>query len=277
MANPCTMRAQVVRARLKTLGYSQARLAEHCGFELRTLQRWIAGQRVSVDDAERVARELGLGTTECFDGVPERHFDTAFTSIRPLLGWASKRLGPLGSALGVVLDNFEFIDDQVSFAPHPGSGFVQRRSIAPGYGSTFAVLALTPSVPTQHFKMSVQAAPRFRFHSGDIRVADGSAHLTEYFFTREMRAPLDDRGSLQMWAWLYPRMPELVVQSAEDFELSEPDLQVGRNLFDLSSPELAHAVCFRPSAMHLRSAGLPPAFDRVVGSRDTPGSDVTPR
>ncbi|MDB4972475.1 MAG: hypothetical protein JWN48_816 [Myxococcaceae bacterium] len=38
--------------------------------------------------------------------------------------------------------------------------------------------------------------------------------------------------------------------------------------FDLAAPDARHAVCFRPTPMHLRSAGLAPGFDRLLGVRE---------
>ena len=65
--------------RQKTVGHIEvacregARLKPACemaGLDVRTLQRWFAGQPGSLDDAERVAAALGLGTAEVFVGAP---------------------------------------------------------------------------------------------------------------------------------------------------------------------------------------------------------------
>jgi hypothetical protein len=65
-------------------------------------------------------------------------------------------------------------------------------------------------------------------------------------------------------------MRELVVVADSDVRVTRDRSMSpsGERTFDLRDPRTCHAVCFRPSAMHLRDAGLPSVFDRVEGSRD---------
>ena len=46
MRKKCTVKDPELRARLSALGLTQTALAERCGIELRTFQRWLAGGRL---------------------------------------------------------------------------------------------------------------------------------------------------------------------------------------------------------------------------------------
>jgi hypothetical protein len=112
-----------------------------------------------------------------------------------------------------------------------------------------------------------QVGRRFRYAFGEVRVASGEAHLVEHFHTRSARAPIDTRGAFHVYVWVPAEMRELVVVVDRDVTIERPP-GAHALVFDLRAPETRHALCFRPSAMHLREAALPPTFDRVVGPRE---------
>jgi transcriptional regulator with XRE-family HTH domain len=273
MANPCRMKAEAVRERMAVLGLTQAELAERCGLELRTLQRWMAGGRVSVDDAERIARALGLGTRLCFDGVPIAHLGSPFARVAPFARLLSRSDEALSQAFKVVLDQFSFVDRHTSFIPHPPDGYVQRLAIPRIGVQGFERLTLQPSVDrrgSQRITFAAQVGRRFRYEFGEIRIEGEQLRLVEHFHTRALRALRAADGSFALWVWISPELRELVVVSDADFRLWP--IELGRRLqtFDSDAPDNRHALCFRPSAMHLRAAGLEPSFDRMLGRGRTP-------
>ncbi len=270
MAHPCRLRVDVARARLARLGATQTSISRECGFELRTVQRWFAGGSVSLADAEQLAAALGLGTEDLFDGVPSEAA-SAFARLR-----AAPRLlrhvdSSLAQALRTMLDHFEFIDRHVSLSTHPGTGYVHRLPMAIEERRRFQVLriALAPGDDRTSYRVRfmAQVGRRLRYEFGEVRVASGEAQLAEHFHTRSARAPLDARGRLSVWVWIPRELAELVLVSDRDLEV-EREPGAASDLFDLRRPETRHAVCFRPATMHLREAGLPASFDRVVGPRE---------
>jgi hypothetical protein len=101
---------------------------------------------------------------------------------------------------------------------------------------------------------------------GDICVVGGHATLIEHFHTRSMLAPVTEERSIAIWTWIPREMRDLVIVGDRDF-VATRDPSVTSQTFDLDAPGTRHALCFRPSSMHLRTAKLPTTFDRVVGDR----------
>lgn len=269
MANPCLLRVEVARGRLHALGMTQTMLAERSGHELRTLQRWFAGGRVGLEDAERLAAACGLGTAELFEGVPELGV-SPFTRLRSLLSWIRLRESELGHAIYATLENFDFIDSFVEFSSHPAHGFVHRILIEPADRHGFLRLRVEPRRTPTRLSFGGQVARRFRYLFGEVEVGSGAVVLVESFHTRSSMARRRPDGSFDLFAWIGRDMRELVVVSDQEVDVTRLPVDEGKDasIFDLADGATAHAVCFRPSAMHLRDAGFSAAFDRVRGSRD---------
>lgn len=268
MANPCILRADRARARLAELGLTQGALAERCDVELRTVQRWFAGGRASLADAERVAAALGLGTAELFDGVPAEHDVAAFARLRDALSFFGAREGALATALRAALENFEYVDRAISFASHPTRGHVARVVMRPEDRDRFAPFRLSVAAGEPgRLAFHAQVARSFRYGFGEVRLDSVRATLVEHFHTRSAVAPRDPRGDVEVHVWNASEMRELVVVGDRPFEFVRTDAEASAT-FDLDDPRTRHAVCFRPAPMHLRRAGFSPVFDRVVGRRE---------
>jgi len=268
VANPCILRADRARARLSELGLTQGALAERCDVELRTVQRWFAGGRASLVDAERFAAELGLGTAELFEGVPSDQEPAAFASLRAALGFFGAREGTLSLALRAALENFEYFDRSISFAAHPAHGYVARVVMRPTDRDRFAPfrVVLRPGACAR-LAFHAQVARAFRYGFGEIRIDATRATLVEHFHTRSAVAERAADGAFEVHVWNASEMRELVVVGDHPFAFVR-DAADASSLFDLDDPRTEHAVCFRPAPMHLRRAGFSPVFDRIVGLRD---------
>jgi len=267
MASHCRLRADRARARLSELRLTQTALAEGAGVELRTLQRWLAGGSTRLADAERVARALGLGTAELFDGVPDEASDSPFVRLRSALRLLGTREWTLAHAVRTAVSSFDFIDRHASFTAHPRRGYVRRAPMGAARAHGFAAVRLRfGAPPPSRLQLGAQIGRSFRYDFAEITLAGAEAELVELFHTRSVRAPLAPDGCLWAHVWVASEMQELVVMADRDFELEDhPELRA--DLFDLASPGTAHAVCSRPSSMQLRDAGLSPVHDRVVGDR----------
>lgn len=263
MAHPCRLRVDVARARLARLGLTQTALARLSDVELRTMQRWFAGAGVAYVDAEGMARALGVGTHDLFDGIPEST-GSVFTRLRDVVRLLGNRNGTLAQAVRISLEQFAYIDEHVAFTAHPAHGFVHRIPIRALRPHGFAVLHLR-GAPVARYAFHTQLGARFRYAFGEIQVAQRAARLVEHFHTRTSTAALAGDGEVTAFVWIPKEMRELVIVADHDLDvaLDVEDAPV----FDLRDPRTAHAVCFRPAPMHLRDAGLPPTFDRVVGPR----------
>lgn len=257
----------MARARLAALDLTQASLASQSGVDPRTVQRWFAGGRAAVEDAERAAAVLGVGTAEAWDGVPEAT-ESPFARLRSVLAVVRLREGTLGGAFAAMLENFGFLDSLIRFSAHPPRGFVQRMRIEPADRHAFAVFRVSPAARLPlAIECSGQVARRFRYVFGELALDPERALLTESFHTRSALAKPHADGSVDVHVWVGADMQELVLCAASDFRVRRL-ARAGSSTFDLDDPGNTHAVCFRPSAMHLREAGLGRVFDRVRGSRD---------
>jgi transcriptional regulator with XRE-family HTH domain len=256
MANPCVLKADVARARLLSLGTTQTALADRCGVDLRTLQRWFAGGRARLEDAERVAAALGVGTSEIWEGVPSLALQSLFAPIRALLRRTVKHEGSLGHALRLALAHFELFDRHVAFSAHPTQGFVHREAIASEERDQFAVLQVdTFGAESLRLSFGTQVGHSFRYEFGEVCVHKGRVILSEHFHTRSVRAELASDATFHVWVWAPSEMRELVVTADHDVRIRRAPVRG------------EHAVCFRPAAMHLRAARLSPVYDRIRGHR----------
>lgn len=264
MAHPCSIRGDVARARLLTVGLSQVALAEQLGVPLRTVQRWFAGGRLSLEDADAVAAALGVGTAELFEGVPS---DAAspFVFLRTLGALLGGRATPLVRATTSVLESFEFIDQYITFSAHPRRGYVRRLETRPGTLG-FRRFVVQPGVARElAFSASISRSLGYEF--GRVSLAeDGGLHLSEHFHTRNMRGVPRPNGSFDVDIWVPREMRELVLVADADVDV-QPAREPRGTEFDLGCPSTAHALCFRPAPGHLRQAGLPGHDDRIRGDR----------
>lgn len=259
------MRTEVARARLAALGLSQTALAASLGVELRTLQRWFAGTPTQLANAEAVARALGLGTAELFDGV-RAEWGSPFAFLRGLASVLGTRESPFVRAAEVVLEQWSFLDTYISFASHPRQGHVRRLELDPSLACGFARFHVQPGA-ARRLVFGAYVAPRLRYDFGAVSLEEGRADLVEYFHTRAMRAPRAADDSFELDVWIPREMSELVVIADADV-LIRPIPNVDRLVFVRDRRQNAHALCFRPAPSHLRQAGLPPHDDRVRGLGD---------
>lgn len=267
MAHWCRIDAVAARDRLSALGMTQTALAARCDVELRTLQRWLAGSRTRLDDAERVAAALGLGTAELFDGVPDEAKSSPFNLIRAALRLVGAREWAMAHALRTTVRSFEFIDEHASLTSHPRRGYVRRAPMASDRKDTFAAMRLRfPGALPSRLTLGAQIGRSFRYDFAEMTLEEGEAELIELFHTRSVRAPLDPRGSVWLFVWVAAEVREFVIMADGDLELEDhPEMRW--DIFDVDAVETRHAVCSRPSAVQLRAAGLPAVFDRLVGDR----------
>ncbi len=83
-----------------------------------------------------------------------------------------------------------------------------------------------------------------------------------------MESELGGERAVRVDVWVAAEMREVVIASDEPFDARRLEVEgEPSDLFDRTRPELARALCFRPSAMDLRLAGLPAWDDRL---RPTP-------
>lgn len=260
------MKDPELRARLSAIGLTQTALAERCGIELRTFQRWLAGGRVRLDDAERVAVALGVGTGMIFDGVPQQ--EPLVTQVRAAMRVLGTRVGAIGGAFRLSLEHFDFLLRSASFSAHPPVGYVHREPVAPEAQHAFVVLHVhPPQGRALRIALTTQVGSRFRYEFGELEVSETEVVAVEHQHTRSARALRAPDGSFALWSWAPPEMRALVLVSTEDVWVRRSP-EHGLQLFDLGDPGTRHAVCTRPAPMHLRAAGLPRVFDRVVGPRE---------
>ncbi len=260
------MKGPELRARLSALGLTQTALAERCGIELRTFQRWLAGGRLRLDDAEHVAAALGVGTAMVFDGVPTD--EPLLAQARAAMRVLGSRVGAIGGAFRLSLEHFDSVLRLASFSAHPPVGYVHCEPVAAEAQHAFVVLDVhPPRGRALRMALTTQVGRRFRYEFGELQVSETEVMLVEHQHTRSARANRAPDGSFSLWSWAAPEMRALVLVATEDLQVRRSPGR-GPQLFDLDDPRTRHAVCTRPAPMHLHSAGLPRVFDRVVGTRE---------
>jgi transcriptional regulator with XRE-family HTH domain len=194
-----------VRARMLELALTQAELAAACDVDVRTTQRWLAGQRVSVADAERVAIALGVGTADLFAGVPRDAEQLIPDSVRSVLRLVSAREGDFAQALRLAMEHYEELTRSVWISAHPAHGYVARVSMMdlPRHG--FVQLRLRLASPDTSVLARAQVGRRFGYAMGRIRVRAGHAQMLEPFQTHSMVATLTTEQELLCHVWAaYP-------------------------------------------------------------------------
>lgn len=265
MAQACSLRRDEARARLAKLGMSQSSLADQLGLPLRTVQRWFAGGRTSLEKAEAVAMALGLGTAELFDGVPSGG-RSPFIFLRGLAAFLGRRDSPLVHAAATIVRSFEILDMHVTFAAHPLRGYVRRIAFEPDAPPGFARFGISPLQATR-IAFGAQVTRSLGYEFGVVAREGDELILIEHFHTRSMRARAEPRGCFEVEIWVPHEMRELILVA--DADLDARLLSTRRHdIFDLADPRNAHALCFRPAPTHLRQVALPTFDDRLRGHRE---------
>ncbi|HEX6243155.1 MAG TPA: helix-turn-helix transcriptional regulator [Polyangiales bacterium] len=259
------MKVERVRERMNTLGQTQQELALRCLVDLRTLQRWLSGTRVNLGDAERVACALGMGTAELFEGVPS---DSGLfpAQLRGVLRLLSAREGDFAQGLRLSLETYAELSEEVSFAAHPARGYVWRFMLSAAQQGGFVPFRMR--VPMARCTLSVRAqiGRRLSYRLGHAEFRDDRVEMLEVFNTRSMLAQLSSTRELDLYVWGSGDRRELVFICDQPVELA-PLAKPVISSFDLAAPGAQHALCFRPGPVHLRAAGLPMGFDRMLGPR----------
>lgn len=265
MANNSVLNSDFVRQCLADRGWSQRELADRSGVELRSLQRWLAGQRVDVLQAEKVAVVLERGMASICTELPGGYRRSPLSRLTGLLPWLERRNAVLASGLKLLSTHWLHWMSLIHFHGQPLEEFVWRADVPAERSNTFLPLRIrmpgTSSPATLSFQATVH--PRVRFEFGEIWVSEGRTRLREFAFTRELTSTLDAEGRLTVLVWIAPEMRQVVIASDTHFEAStfeRPGMDA--TTFDARDSDLSGALCFRPSAMSLRAAGLPTWDDR---------------
>ncbi|MDB4985175.1 MAG: hypothetical protein JWN04_353 [Myxococcaceae bacterium] len=260
------IKLEAARARMRALNMTQLSLAQSCAIDVRTLQRWFAGQPVESGSAERVAAALGVGTAEVFEGVSSVSATLVSASLRRVLRLLSARENAFAQGLRTVVGHYEALLHAVSFASHPSHGYVARFVVTSDRQHGFMVLRVRPASSDCTLLVLAQIGQRMSYTIGRLRARDERVELLETWQTHSMVAELSPSGHFDLWVWGGIDSREIIVTCEQPLEL-ELLAVPSQSLFDLDAPEARHAVCFRPTPMHLRTAGLAMGFDRVIGTR----------
>jgi transcriptional regulator with XRE-family HTH domain len=261
------MKVEQVRERMTVLAQTQQELAQRCEVDLRTLQRWLSGTHVNLSDAERVAAALGMGTAELFEGV-SGHDEGLFPAhLRGALRLLSAREGDFAQGLRLVFATYSELSEEVSFAAHPAHGYVWRFALLGAQQQGFVPFRVKVPMAACNLSVRAQIGRHLGYSVGHAQFRDERVEMLEVFATRSMLAQLSSTRELELHVWGSPDRRELQFICDQPIELELLARPVS-STFDLSAPGAEHALCFRPGPVHLRSAGLPMGFDRVIGPRD---------
>lgn len=267
MSNPCTLDLEAARLRMVACGTTQAALAAECEIDVRTLQRWFAGQRVSLANAERLSAALGVGTSEVFRGAPEETGTPISGRLRLIQRLVSGRDNTFAHGVRVVQEHFDGILQAVSFAAHPSRGFVSRLRVDGYPRDQFVPFRLACTGDDADIEVRRQLSRSFGYVSARLRLRGVQAELAETFQTHSMRATRGPDGSLTLWLWLGHEHREIVLVSSAEFTVTRCPDAPPTALLDLDAEGGSAWLCVRPSVVDLRLAGLPMGFDRVAGAR----------
>jgi hypothetical protein len=258
------LRAEVARARLAALGLSQSALAAVCELDIRTVQRWFAGQPVRLPEAERVASALCIGTADLFDGVPEHGLGGVFELFAAMSRLPVVRNHPSAQVMRRVEKHFGEFMAPLSFHPQPRHGLVAARPLPASLQHRFGVFRVHTRAPRDTLRITIRLAASVLVERAEVRMQGNEVWLLEIHTTRSMRALRRDDGSFDLWYWIGVEASELLFVSHEELAVEPVTTPPDPFHFDMSSPSTAHAVCIRPAVTHLASAGLPRGFDRVL-------------
>lgn len=261
MANPCSLDADFVRARLAELGLSQRALADELGFELRTLQRWMAGTRIDTRDAERIAHRLSRGMRAVCRELPAEYDASPLRRVESVMRFLETRDATFAEPMRVFRSHWKHWVSLLELHAEPVERYVARLVTGPLDRHRFVPVRIRVEGERCALRFHAQVLPRVRYAFGRVDVDGDAVRLEEFAFTRAMNGRARD-GELRVDVWISDEVAEIVVTSDDPFELTR--LPVPPTLeFQRSDPELTDAVCFRPSTMDLRLAGLPTWDDRL--------------
>ncbi len=267
-SNRATLNANFVRERLSARGLTQRELATRVHIELRTLQRWLSGARVDLDSAERIARELECGMGALCAELPDHYARPPLARLgsRPrLAAWLERYDASLAAGLRVLSQHWHQWASLVQFHGQPLERTVIRLPGTSIHEHSFLPLRLRVprALERATLRFEAQVNPRIRFSFGEVRVNGDAVRLEEYAFTRALDGARDAEGRVTVLVWVSPDVRELVIASEDPFEIERFERRGGDpTLFDAADADLRGAVCFRPSAIDLRVAGLPAWDDR---------------
>ncbi len=275
MSKKVVLRSGPARVRLEALGLTQSALAVICALDVRTVQRWFAGQAVRLAEAERVARVLQMGTADLFDGVPEDEP----SGVRALFSLVSRlpglRAHPaaqlLRSAPALYADFFA----PLQFRAHPLRGYVTTFALDARVRHRFIAFRVETRARFTQLQLLIRLGSSVLDERAIVRLQRDDAWLIENHVVRSMyvRRRAKD-GSFDLWYWVGMEASELLFVCPEELTLSKielPDELQAR--FDMQHPSAEHAVCVRPTTSQIAAAELPRGWDRVA-HRDAMRVDV---
>ncbi|MET0341238.1 MAG: hypothetical protein ABW252_09555 [Polyangiales bacterium] len=265
MPSRYTLSAEPARARMAVLGLTQAALAAACAIEVRTLQRWFAGQAVGRADAERIAAALGVGTAEVFGDMAHERTDVD-AKVALVMRALGTRESAFAQGLRLIREHLGFVLQAISFAGHPTHGFVARHEVSPHFGSGFLVASIAAEAASLDLSVRMQLGRRLGYVGANLRARGATVSLAEVFSSRSMVAPRTEAGGFDLWIWIGPETREVILVANATFSVRCDTTRAPR-VCDLDSAETTHALCVRPGPNQLRAAGLPNGFDRVTGDR----------
>lgn len=266
MAGSCSLKLDVARDRMAALDHTQASLAAECGVDVRTVQRWFAGQTVGVARAEQVARALRMGTSEVFRDVPEDGLKAFVRRMGLLQKLLNGRDGAVASAIRIAQEQFATALLAVSHNAHPVHGYVASESTAGWSRHGFACVQLKCDAEEAEIGLRYQLGKRFGYVAGGLWLTHDTAYLVETFQVRSMRAKRASDGSVRLWFWVTDAVQELFAVSNADVGIL-PCETAARKELDIDTDLGPEALCLRPSPVDLRNACLPMGFDRLTGAR----------
>lgn len=256
----------MARARLAALDLTQSALAIICELDVRTVQRWFAGQPVRFEEAERVAAALRIGTADLFSGVPEHGgHGGVFELLAAMCRLPLVRDHPSAQVIRSVPSHFGEFLAPVSFRSHPLHGYTHPFALARDAAQGFSAFRVQGATSHETLRISIRLAPSVLVERAQVLVRDEHAWLVETHMSRSMRAPRRADGSFDVWYWVGHEASELLFAAESTLSVEALGSPLAdRTIFDMASPEAAHAVCIRPAVTQLASAGLARGFDRVL-------------
>jgi transcriptional regulator with XRE-family HTH domain len=258
-----SLRTERARELLAGAGLSQADLAQTCGVDVRTVQRWLAGGRLEAEDAERVARALEVGTAELCEGGNSAEPPGTFARIRTMHRALVSRDGAVAQLLRLIPRVYPHIIEGVVFAAHPERGYVYAFEKPGEKARGFVVARIAPRSPRARVRVLERILPALLVERARMRVAEAEVWLVEHFEPRSAATQPHSAGWFDLWFWMGSATREVLLVS--DVELSVQMVETApRTSLDLATEEAAHAVFVRPGVSQLREAALPSGHDRVL-------------
>lgn len=274
MSKKVTLRSDLARARLAALELTQSSLAVICELDIRTVQRWFAGQPVRLTEADRVATALRVGTADLFEGVPEEGDSAVFALFSLMARLPGLRDHPSAQVLRTVPAHFAEFMAPLLFRPHPLRGFVSTVPLLPAQRGGFIALRLASPTPRATLRVMIRLGRAVLVERARLEVRAERVSLVESHMVRSMCAARRSDGSFELWYWVGDESSELLIVSKPELRVQQVSLpEPLRRSFDMRHDATAHALCIRPGITQLAAAGLSRGFDRIA-NRDTTRVDI---